>query len=33
MPILVSALLEQKDLIASRHRPVFEIGRELSIRA
>jgi deoxyhypusine synthase len=32
MPILVSALLEQKDLLARRRRPKFGMGRELSIK-
>jgi hypothetical protein len=32
MPILVSALLEQKDLIAGRKRPRFTMGRELGIQ-
>jgi len=33
MPILVSALLEQKKLIRNRKRPKFEMGRELKIKA
>jgi deoxyhypusine synthase len=33
MPILVSALLEQKDLVANRHRPTFTMGRELAVKA
>jgi len=32
MPILVSALLEQKKLIRNRKRPKFEMGRELKIK-
>ena len=32
MPILVSALLEQKKLIKNRKRPKFEMGRELKIK-
>jgi len=33
MPILVSALLEHKELVANRKRPSFELGRELGISA
>src|SRR5438477_7899792 len=33
MPILVSALLEQKDLIKKRRRPKFAMGPELGIKA
>src|SRR5690242_5407992 len=33
MPILVSALLEQKKLIKKRRRPKFTMGRELGIKA
>jgi deoxyhypusine synthase len=33
MPILVSALLQQKDLIRKRRRPKFTMGRELGIKA
>jgi deoxyhypusine synthase len=33
MPILVSALLQQKDLIKKRRRPKFTMGRELSVKA
>jgi len=32
MPILVSALLEQKDLVKKRRRPKFTMGRELGIK-
>ncbi len=32
MPILVTAMLEQKDLIARRRRPSFEMGQELEIK-
>jgi len=31
MPILVSAMLEQKELIEQRRRPKFGMGRELAI--
>jgi deoxyhypusine synthase len=31
MPILVSALLEQRELVANRHRPSFTQGRELGV--
>jgi deoxyhypusine synthase len=33
MPILVSALLQQKDLIRKRRRPKFTMGRELGVKA
>ena len=33
MPILVSALLEQKKLLANRKRPSFKMGRELGVSA
>src|SRR6185436_696011 len=33
MPILVSALLQQKDLVKKRRRPKFTMGRELTIKA
>jgi deoxyhypusine synthase len=33
MPILVSALLEQKALVKKRRRPKFTMGRELGIKA
>ena len=33
MPILVSALLEQKSLVKKRRRPKFTMGRELGIKA
>jgi deoxyhypusine synthase len=33
MPILVSALLQQKDLVKKRRRPKFTMGRELKIKA
>jgi deoxyhypusine synthase len=33
MPILVSAVLEQRDLVANRHCPRFQMGRELTIAA
>ncbi|HEV2687191.1 MAG TPA: hypothetical protein VGV35_01515 [Bryobacteraceae bacterium] len=33
MPILVSALLEQRELVANRHRPSFTMGRELGVKA
>jgi deoxyhypusine synthase len=33
MPILVSALLEQKSLVKKRRRPKFTMGQELGIRA
>ena len=33
MPILISALLEQKELVAKRKRPSFKMGRELEIQA
>src|SRR5713101_5090773 len=32
MPILISALLEQKDLVKKRRRPKFTMGRELGIK-
>ena len=31
MPILVSALMEQGDLIANRKRPGFKMSRELEV--
>src|SRR5260370_25874021 len=31
MPILVSALLEQRELVANRHRPSFTMCRELRV--
>jgi deoxyhypusine synthase len=31
MPILISALLEQRELVAKRHRPSFTQGRELGV--
>jgi deoxyhypusine synthase len=31
MPILVSALLEDSELVAKRHRPSFKQGRELEV--
>ena len=33
MPILVSALLQQKDLVKKRRRPKFTMGRELAMKA
>ncbi len=33
MPLLATALLEQKELIARRHRPAFTMGPELGIEA
>jgi hypothetical protein len=33
MPILVSALLDQPELVAGRKRPAFTMGRELGITA
>jgi hypothetical protein len=33
MPILISALLEQRELVAKRHRPSFTQGRELGVTA
>jgi len=33
MPLLATALLEQKELIANRHRPTFTMGPELGITA
>jgi hypothetical protein len=32
MPILVSALLEHRELVANRHRPSFTQGRELEVK-
>ena len=33
MPILVSALLEHRELIANRRRPEFTMDRELAVSA
>lgn len=33
MPILISALLEQKDLVAARKHPRFKMGRQLDLEA
>jgi hypothetical protein len=32
MPMLVSAILEDKELVEKRRRPKFEMGREFKIK-